>query len=77
MDFSELFEVTSTNVELARSDEFYAVFRSVASGDKELLHLGKEPRFLLRNVDLDADKLWFDVCGSEGIACRFDKSLPM
>ncbi|WP_349342833.1 S8 family serine peptidase [Marinobacter sp. MMG032] len=77
MDYSRLFEVTATNVELASEDEFYAIFRSTETGDKVLLKQARETRFLVRDVNPDREQLWFDVCDSEGRACRYGKSLPM
>lgn len=77
MDYSRLFEVTATDVELASEEEFYAIFRSTETGEKELLKQARETRFLVRDVNPDGEQLWFDVCDSEGRTCRFGKSLPM
>lgn len=77
MDYSRLFEVTATDVELASEEEFYAIFRSTETGEKELVRQARETRFLVRDVNPDSEQLWFDVCDSEGKTCRFGKSLPM
>jgi len=77
VDYSRLFEVTATDVELASEEEFYAIFRSTETGEKELLTQARETRFLVRDVNPETEQLWFDVCDSEGRTCRFGKSLPM
>ena len=77
MDYSRLFEVTATDVELASEEEFYAIFRSTETGEKELVRQARETRFLVRDVNPDSEQLWFDVCDSEGKTCRFGKSLPI
>ncbi len=77
MHYSRLFEVTATDVELASEEEFYAIFRSTETGEKELLKQARETRFLVRDVNPDNEQLWFDVCDIEGRTCRYGKSLPM
>lgn len=77
VDYEKLFEVSVGSVELASEDEFYALFKTTETNDKELLFIKSDSTFLVTDVEPANDQLWFDVCDSEGQNCRFNKNQPL
>lgn len=77
VDFRSLYEVDASDISRDQETEYYAVFKTDASGSKKLVELSSDDVFILSDVDLEEDQAWFDVCDSEGKNCRFEQSLPL
>jgi subtilisin family serine protease len=77
VDFRSLYEVDASDITRDQETEFYAIFKTDASGSKQLVELTSDAVFILGDVDLEEDQAWFDVCDSEGENCRFEQNLPL
>lgn len=77
VDFRSMYEVDATSIARDSGTELFAVFKTNSQGAKELVKLSPDDIFILSDVDLDQDQVWFDVCDAQGSNCRFGQSLPM
>ncbi|MGP9833551.1 S8 family peptidase [Marinobacter sp. NSM] len=72
-----VFEVTVRGAGSLSSADRFIVFQTTRTGSKVAIAQSREPVFLLRNVNPNADPLWIDICDSRAQNCRFNRSQPL